>query len=90
MAFNERFGPLEETLPGAVGSGLNVARVSNYLPDGTMKDSDSQKALFTSANNFWHTDSSFNPTPARASMLLARKIATTGGDTEIGLDSRRL
>jgi alpha-ketoglutarate-dependent 2,4-dichlorophenoxyacetate dioxygenase len=82
VAFTEQFGPLEETLPGAVGSGSKVARMSNYLPDGTMKDPDSQKALFTRANNFWHTDSSFNPAPARASMLSARKIATTGGDTE--------
>jgi hypothetical protein len=52
MAFNERFGPLEETLPGAVGSGLNVARVSNYLPDGTMKGRDNQQAPFTRANKF--------------------------------------
>jgi alpha-ketoglutarate-dependent 2,4-dichlorophenoxyacetate dioxygenase len=82
VAFTERFGPLEGTLPGAVGAGSKVARMSNYLPDGTMKDPNGQKALFTRANNFWHTDSSFNPTPARASMLSAREIATSGGDTE--------
>jgi alpha-ketoglutarate-dependent 2,4-dichlorophenoxyacetate dioxygenase len=82
IAFTERFGPLEGTLPGAVGAGSKVARMSNYLPDGTMKDPNGQKALFTRANNFWHTDSSFNPAPARASMLSAREIATTGGDTE--------
>jgi len=82
VAFTERFGPLEGTLPGAVGAGSKVARMSNYLPDGTMKDPNGQKALFTRANNFWHTDSSFNPIPARASMLSAREIATSGGDTE--------
>ncbi len=82
IAFTERFGPLEGTLPGAVGAGSKVARMSNYLPDGTMKDPIGQKALFTRANNFWHTDSSFNPTPARASMLSAREIAMSGGDTE--------
>ena len=82
VAFTERFGPLEGTLPGAVGAGSKVARMSNYLPDGTMKDPNGQKALFTRANIFWHTDSSFNPIPARASMLSAREIATSGGDTE--------
>ena len=82
VAFTERFGPLEATLPGAVGSGSKVARMSNYLPDGTMKDPNGQKALFTRANNFWHTDSSFNSVPARVSMLSAREIATSGGDTE--------
>ena len=82
VAFTERFGPLEETLTGAVGAGSKVARMSNYLPDGRLKDPNGQSALFTRANNFWHTDSSFKPVPARASMLSAREIATAGGDTE--------
>ena len=82
VAFTERFGPLEETLPGAVGAGSKVARMSNYLPDGRLKDPDGQSALFTRANKFWHTDSSFKPCPAKASLLSAREIAVTGGDTE--------
>lgn len=82
VAFSERLGPLEETLPGAVGAGSKVARMTNYLPDGTLKDPNGQSALFTRANNFWHTDSSFKSVPARASLLSARQIATTGGDTE--------
>lgn len=82
VAFTARFGPLEETLPGAVGAGSKVARMTNYLPDGTLKDPDGQSALFTRANMFWHTDSSFKTAPARASMLSAREVATTGGDTE--------
>ena len=82
VAFTERFGPLEETLPGAVGAGSKVARMSNFLPDGTLKDPNGQQALFTRANNFWHTDSSFKEVPARASCLSARRLATTSGDTE--------
>lgn len=82
VAFTERFGPLEVTLTGAVGAGSKVARMSNHLPDGRLKDPDSQSALFTRANEFWHTDSSFKAVPARASMLSAREIASTGGDTE--------
>ena len=47
-----------------------------------MKDPDGQSALFTRANKFWHTDSSFKPCPAKASLLSAREIAVTGCDTE--------
>ncbi len=82
IAFSERFGPLEGTLPGAVGAGTKVARITNVMPDGTLKDPDSQLALFTRANIFWHTDSSFKPKPAKASLLSARRIPTEGGDTE--------
>ena len=82
VAFSERLGPLELTLEGAVGSGTKVVRVSNILPDGTLKDPDGQKALFTRANTFWHSDSSFKKLPAYASLLSAREVASTGGDTE--------
>lgn len=83
VAFSERFGPLEETLVGAVGAGSKIVRVSNVMPDGTIKDPNSQLALFTRANFLWHTDSSFKATPAKFSMLSARELPRDGGgDTE--------
>ena len=82
IAFSERFGALEETLAGAVGAGSKIARITNILPDGTLKDPNSQLALFTRANIFWHTDSSFKAVPAKASLLSARQIPREGGDTE--------
>ncbi len=82
IAFSERLGPLESTLPGAVGAGSKVARIANIMPDGTLKDPNGHQALFTRANIFWHTDSSFKPVPAKASLLSARRIPKAGGDTE--------
>lgn len=82
-AFSRRLGPLEETLVGAVGAGSPIVRVSNVLPDGSIKDPDSQLAKFTRANFMWHTDSSFKATPAKCSMLSARELPKNGGgDTE--------
>jgi len=82
-AFSERLGPLEETLPGAVGAGSKIVRVANVMPDGSIKDPNSQLALFTRANFLWHTDSSFKATPATYSMLSARELPKNGGgDTE--------
>lgn len=82
IAFTARFGPLEETLVGVVGEASKLVRVTNLLPDGTKKDPNGQLALFTRANLFWHTDSSFKAVPARASMLAARILPRAGGDTE--------
>ncbi len=83
IAFSERLGPLEQTLAGAVGAGSPIVRVSNVLPDGSIKDPNSQLALFTRANFLWHTDSSFKATPAKFSLLSARELPRLGGgDTE--------
>ena len=82
IAFSERFGVLEGTLKGAVGADSKIARITNILPDGSLKDPDSQLALFTRANIFWHADSTFKPVPAKASLLSARIVPPEGGDTE--------
>lgn len=82
VAFSERFGPLEGTIAGVVGSGSKVVRVSNMLPDGTLKEPGGHLSLFGRANSFWHTDSSFRVVPAKASLLSARIIPDEGGDTE--------
>lgn len=82
IAFSERFGELEGTLKGAVGADSKLARITNILPDGSLKDPDSQLALFTRANMFWHADSTFKATPAKASLLSARIVPPEGGDTE--------
>lgn len=82
VAFSERFGPLEGTIAGVVGSGSKVVRVSNMLPDGTLKEPGGHLSLFGRANSFWHTDSSFRECPSKASLLSARIIPDEGGDTE--------
>jgi alpha-ketoglutarate-dependent 2,4-dichlorophenoxyacetate dioxygenase len=82
VAFTELFGPLEPTVAGSSGAGSVIAHISNLLPDGSLKNPNGQRALFTRANQFWHTDSSFKPVPAKASLLTAREIPPDGGDTE--------
>ncbi len=82
IAFSERFGVLEETLAGVVGAKSMLQRISNTLPDGSIKPPGSRLALFAQANQFWHTDSSFKVVPAMASLLSARIIPPAGGDTE--------
>ena len=82
IIFSENFGPLEETLPGLVGSGSKIVRISNMLADGSLKEPGSHLALFGTANLLWHSDSTFKAAPAKGSILSARQIVKQGGDTE--------
>jgi alpha-ketoglutarate-dependent 2,4-dichlorophenoxyacetate dioxygenase len=38
--------------------------------------------LYQSGNQLWHTDSSFKPVPAHASLLSGREVPPAGGETE--------
>jgi len=82
IAFSEYFGPLEQTLPGLVGSGSKIVRVSNMMADGSLKPPGGHLALFGQANLLWHSDSTFKAAAAKGSILSARQIALQGGDTE--------
>lgn len=87
MAFSERFGPLETTLR-AIGRedrlSPHLVDLSNVDPDhdDALMDWSDRRMLYQSGNQLWHTDSSFKPTPAMASLLSGREVPPAGGETE--------
>ena len=87
IAFSQRFGPLE-TSPDYAGSqktrlrNRKIEDVSNLDPEGRVMSADDKRLLFNRGNQLWHTDSSFKYVPARCSLLSAREIPPTGGETE--------
>lgn len=82
IRFSERFGPLEATRAGANGAGSKLIVLSNVGPDGQIGAPSDKQVLNNRANQIWHSDSSFKPVPALASLLSAREIPSQGGDTE--------
>ena len=82
IRFSERFGALETTKVGTSGAGSKLVVLSNLGPDGSLVPPTSRQMLVNRANQSWHADSSFKPVPARASMLSARRIPSSGGDTQ--------
>jgi alpha-ketoglutarate-dependent 2,4-dichlorophenoxyacetate dioxygenase len=88
MAFSRNFGALEDTRGGNITrpedkrlqSGM--ADVSNLGKDGRPLDRDSRQRLFNLGNMLWHSDSSFRVIPAKYSLLSARVVNPTGGNTE--------
>jgi alpha-ketoglutarate-dependent 2,4-dichlorophenoxyacetate dioxygenase len=87
MAFSERFGPLETTLK-AVGKEdrlhPQLVDLSNVDPDhgDRLMGWDDRRMIYQSGNQLWHTDSSFKPVPAMASLLSGREVPPSGGETE--------
>jgi alpha-ketoglutarate-dependent 2,4-dichlorophenoxyacetate dioxygenase len=82
LAFSRRFGPLEITKVGSLGTGTNLVILSTIGEDGNVVPADHRLALRNKANQLWHTDSTFKRVPALASVLSARVIPARGGETE--------
>ena len=82
VAYSRRFGPLEIAKVASRGEGTPFSVLTNIEPDGSLVAPDHKESLRARANQLWHTDSCFKDPPALASVLSARVIASTGGETE--------
>ncbi len=87
IAFSRQLGPLEHAtgdihapLDRRVAMELND--ISNLDKHGELLPRDDRRRLFGLGNLLWHSDSSFKDVPAKYSLLSARKIPQTGGNTE--------
>ena len=72
MAFGARFGELS----------IESLSFGNQRDDGTLRDANDPLMRLFRGNEGWHTDSSFQPVSAKASILSARTVPLTGGETE--------
>ena len=82
LDFARRFGRLEKTRKGGVGEGSELVILTNLDADGNVVEARHKQHFDARANQQWHSDSSFRPVPAYASILSGRRVATRGGETE--------
>src|SRR4051795_6391951 len=82
LAYSRRFGPPEITKVGSASAGTYFAVLSTIGDDGKVVPADHRLAMRNKANQLWHTDSSFKRVPALTSVLSARVIPASGGETE--------
>ena len=85
LAFSQLFGPLEVN-PNYAGAKMrlrpDIADISNLDAEGRVLARDDCRNLFNLGNQLWHTDSSFKRIPAKCSLLSARELPSSGGQTE--------
>lgn len=82
IAYSRRFGPLEIAKAASRGEGTPFSILTNVEPDGSLVAPDHKEALRARANQLWHTDSCYKIPPALASVLSARTVPPSGGETE--------
>ena len=82
IAFSQRFGPLETTKVGTRGTGSPLVILSNIGEDNRVVPFADRLNMVNRANMQWHADSSFKRIPAQTSILSAREVPVTGGNTE--------
>ncbi len=77
LAFARRFGEIE-----VIVEGLQTVPISNKAEDGNLFEESSHRMQLLRGNEGWHTDSSYMPLSAKASVLSAHVVPAVGGQTE--------
>jgi len=87
MAFAAHFGPIDQTRATVDVQKQRLKHfamndISNLDEKGEILAADDRRRFFSLGNRLWHSDSSFKATPAKHSLLHARSIPPSGGETE--------
>jgi alpha-ketoglutarate-dependent 2,4-dichlorophenoxyacetate dioxygenase len=88
-SYSRNFGELEATLIGQMSKPadrrlgpVEMGDISNLTVDGKLRDRDDSRRMYALGNRLWHSDASFRATGAGYSILSARVVPGSGGNTE--------
>jgi len=89
MAFSRELGELEVSSGAEMSkpgdrrlARMEMADISNLDRDGRLRVASDRMRLTALGNRLWHSDASFRAIPAKYSLLSARTVPGTGGNTE--------
>ena len=87
LVISRALGPLEQATgdiaaPQDRRVSMDLNDISNLDKNTEVLPREDRRRLFGLGNQLWHSDSSFKDVPAKYSLLSARKIPLTGGNTE--------
>ena len=78
VAFGMRFGEIE-----VLRENSKAVQISNKKPDGTLYGAEDFRFKTLRGNEGWHMDSTYMPLAAKAGLLSAVEIPSSGGETEL-------
>ncbi len=89
LAFSRNFGELEVSSGAEMSKAqdrrlpqMEMADISNLDAEGRLRAASDRMRLTALGNRLWHSDASFRAVPAKYSLLSARTVPGTGGNTE--------
>jgi alpha-ketoglutarate-dependent 2,4-dichlorophenoxyacetate dioxygenase len=89
MTFSRYFGALEVSSGAEMSKPesrrlpqMEMADISNLDREGRLRTVSDRMRLTALGNRLWHSDASFRAVPAKYSLLSARNVPGTGGNTE--------
>lgn len=84
LALTRRLGEPEanHVILGETGKTVYHGTIGNVLEDGSTRGNADRRTVHQTGNNLWHTDSSFRPVPAMASIMSVHEVPEVGGATE--------
>jgi alpha-ketoglutarate-dependent 2,4-dichlorophenoxyacetate dioxygenase len=68
--------------PAARSGDPALTDISNLDENGEIMSREDRRRMYALGNRLWHSDSSFQQPPARYSMLSAKEVPSSGGETE--------
>ena len=77
IGFGRRFGAIEQLV-----TDREIVPISNQRADGTLMQDNEFGMQLMRGNEGWHTDSSYMPLAAKASVLSAHIVPSAGGQTD--------
>jgi alpha-ketoglutarate-dependent 2,4-dichlorophenoxyacetate dioxygenase len=88
VAFSRNFGEIEHSVSSNITKlsdrrlSTELADLSNLDRDNKLFARDDRRRMFNLGNQLWHSDSAFRAIPAKYSLLSARVVPSSGGNTE--------
>jgi taurine dioxygenase len=83
VAFSRQFGELQPHVQKSYRhpDAPEVVNMTNRKPDGSFDEAGARRGAIENLRDGWHSDLSYDPNPAKATLLHSLEVTSSGGNT---------